>query len=437
VSKMLAAGEPGLSRPEGLDPAFGLTPKGYRLTAEQAQAILDLRLHRLTGLEQEKLRAEYGDILKTIADLLDILGNPERLMKVIREELLAIREQYGDKRRTEIVTTQQDLSMEDLITEEDVVVTLSHAGYAKAQPLSEYRTQRRGGRGKAATAVKEEDFIDKLLIASTHDTILCFSNRGKVYWKKVYELPQAGRNARGKPLVNLLPLEENERITAVLPIREYEADKYVFMATATGTVKKTSLADFSRPRASGIIAVELLADDHLVDVVITDGSRDVMLFSSAGKSVRFNEQDVRPMGRTARGVRGIKLGEGQKVIALIIAAEGAVLTTTENGYGKRTLVSEYPVQARGGQGVISIQTSERNGNVVGAALVSEEDEVMLITDGGTLIRTAAKGISVQGRNTQGVRLISLGENEKLAGIEPIAEPELSGDEEGAGENEST
>ena len=437
VTDLLGRAGAAASRPEGLAAEFGLSDQGYRLSEVQAKAILDLRLHTLTGLEQEKIVNEYKEILVNIENLLEILGKPERLMQVIREELLAIKEQYGDKRRTEIVTTQLDLSMEDLITEEDVVVTLSHAGYAKAQPVSEYRTQKRGGRGKAATAVKEEDFIDKLLIASTHDTILCFSNRGKVYWKKVYELPQAGRNARGKPLVNLLPLEENERITAVLPIREYEADKYVFMATATGTVKKTSLADFSRPRASGIIAVELLGDDHLVGVAITDGTRDVMLFSSAGKAVRFNEQDVRPMGRTARGVRGIKLGDGQRVIALIIAAEGAVLTTTENGYGKRTPVSEYPLHGRGGQGVISIQTTERNGKVVGAALVSEEDEVMLITDGGTLIRTAAKGISVLGRNTQGVRLISLGENEKLAGIEPIAEPELSGDEDEVDENEST
>jgi DNA gyrase subunit A len=416
------------SRPEGLAAEFGLGDQGYRLSEVQAKAILDLRLHTLTGLEQEKIVNEYKEILNNIQNLLEILSDPDRLMRVIREELLAIKEQYGDKRRTEIIITHQDLSLEDLITEEDVVVTLSHAGYAKAQPISEYRTQKRGGRGKAATTVKEEDFIDKLLIASTHDTILCFSNRGKVYWKKVYELPQAGRNARGKPLVNLLPLEEGERITAVLPIREYEADKYVFMATATGTVKKTSLADFSRPRASGIIAVELLEGDHLVGVAITDGTRDAMLFSSAGKAVRFNEQDARPMGRTARGVRGIKLGEGQRVIALIIAAEGTVITATENGFGKRTLVSEYPVHGRGGQGVISIQTTERNGQVVGATLVSDEDEVMLITDGGTLIRTAANGISVLGRNTQGVKLISLGEEEKLVGIERIEEPEIDGDD---------
>ncbi len=435
VTDLLGRAGAAASRPEGLAAEFGLSDRGYRLSDVQAKAILDLRLHTLTGLEQEKIVNEYKEILINIQNLLEILSDPDRLMRVIREELLAIKEQYGDKRRTEIVTTHQDLSLEDLITEEDVVVTLSHAGYAKAQPLSEYRTQRRGGRGKAATAVKEEDFIDKLLIASTHDTILCFSNRGKVYWKKVYELPQAGRNARGKPLVNLLPLEEGERITAVLPIREYEADKYVFMATASGTVKKTSLADFSRPRANGIIAVELLENDHLVGVAITDATRDIMLFSSAGKAVRFNEDHVRAMGRTARGVRGITLGEGQRVIALIIAAEGTVITATENGYGKRTLVSEYPVHGRGGQGVISIQTTERNGEVLGAALINDEDEIMLITDGGTLIRTAAEDISVMGRNTQGVRLISLGEGEKLAGIERIEEPEIEGDGGDGGDEE--
>ncbi|MEJ2554471.1 MAG: DNA gyrase subunit A, partial [Gammaproteobacteria bacterium] len=436
VTDLLARAGAAASRPEGLAADFGLSDQGYRLSDAQAKAILDLRLHTLTGLEQEKIVNEYKEILVKIEELLEILSNPDRLMQVIREELLAMKEQYGDKRRTEIVATQEDLRLEDLITEEDVVVTLSHAGYAKAQPISEYRTQKRGGRGKAATSVREEDFIDKLLIASTHDTILCFSNRGKVYWKKVYELPQAGRNARGKPLVNLLPLEEGERITAVLPIREYAADKYVFMATATGTVKKTPLADFSRPRASGIIALGLLDDDHLVGVAITDGSRDVMLFSSAGKAVRFNEADVRPMGRTARGVRGIQLGAGQRVIALIIADDYAVLTATEKGFGKRTLVSEYPVHGRGGQGVISIQTTERNGPVVGAVLVSEEDEVMLITNGGTLIRTAANGISVLGRNTQGVKLISLGEEEKLVGLERIEEPELNGDGEAEADDEA-
>ncbi|MEK7322907.1 MAG: DNA gyrase subunit A [Pseudomonadota bacterium] len=429
VIEMLSRAGASASRPDNLAAELGLVNDAYRLSEVQAKAILDLRLHTLTGLEQEKIVNEYKEILVNIGELLEILGNPDRLMQVIREELLAIKTQYGDARRTEIMITHQDLSLEDLITEEDVVVTLSHGGYAKAQPLTEYRTQKRGGRGKSATAVKEEDFIDKLLIASTHDTILCFSNRGKVYWKKVYELPQASRNSRGKPIVNLLPLEEGERITAILPIREYAADKFIFMATASGTVKKTPLPDFSRPRTSGIIAVELREDDHLVGVAITNGQCDVLLFSSAGKCVRFNESHVRQMGRTARGVRGISLGKGQKIIALIIAQEGhTVLTVTENGYGKRTELSEYPLHGRGGQGVISIQTSERNGAVVGAIPVTEEDEVMLITNAGTLIRTATAGISLLGRNTQGVKLIATGEEEKLVGIERIIEPELGEDE---------
>ena len=432
VIEMLSRAGATASRPENLAAEFGLVDGGYRLSDAQAKAILDLRLHTLTGLEQEKIVNEYKEILVSIGELLNILANPDRLLQVIREELLAIKAQYGDARRTEIMLTHQDLSLEDLITEEDVVVTLSHGGYAKAQPLAEYRTQKRGGRGKSATAVKEEDFIDKLLIASTHDTILCFSNRGKVYWKKVYELPQASRNSRGKPIVNLLPLEEGERITAILPIREYEEDKIIFMATASGTVKKTPLPEFSRPRTSGIIALELREDDHLVGVAITTGDCDVLLFSSAGKCVRFNEAHVRPMGRTARGVRGITLGKDQKVIGLIIAQEGhTVLTATENGYGKRTELGEYPLHGRGGQGVISIQTSERNGAVVGAILVTEEDEVMLITNAGTLIRTATAGISVLGRNTQGVKLIATGDEEKLVGIERIIEPELGDDEAGA------
>ena len=436
VTEMLARAGAAASRPDDLVAEFGLVQDGYRLSEVQAKAILDLRLHTLTGLEQEKILNEYKEILVKIGGLLEILGNPDRLMEVIREELIAIKAQYGDARRTEIMMTHQDLSLEDLITEEDVVVTLSHAGYAKAQPLGEYRTQKRGGRGKSAASVREEDFIDRLLIASTHDTILCFSNRGKVYWKKVYELPQAGRNSRGKPIVNLLPLDEGERITAILPIREYAEDKFIFMATATGTVKKTPLPDFSRPRTNGIIAVELREDDHLVGVSITNGSCDVLLFSSAGKCVRFNEANVRPMGRTARGVRGITLGEGQKVIALIIAEEGhTVLTATENGYGKRTELPEYPLHGRGGQGVISIQTSERNGAVVSATLVMEEDEVMLITNAGTLIRTATSGISVLGRNTQGVKLIALDEDEKLVSLERIIEAELDGDAGGETETE--
>ncbi|MFZ5592809.1 MAG: DNA gyrase C-terminal beta-propeller domain-containing protein, partial [Pseudomonadota bacterium] len=420
VTQMLERAGGGVSRPEGLEAEFGLGTQGYRLSDTQAQAILDLRLHRLTGLEQDKIVNEYKDILYKINDLLDILDSPGRLMQVIRDELLAIREQYGDKRRTEIITTQQDLSLEDLISEEDVVVTLSHAGYAKSQPLSMYRAQRRGGKGKAATSMKEEDVIDKLFVASTHDTILCFSSRGKVYWMKVYELPQASRIARGKPMVNLLPLEEGERITAILPVREYEKDKYVFMATSSGTVKKTPLEDFSRPRTSGIIALDLMGDDCLVGVDITDGTKNVMLFSSGGKAVRFKEDDVRPMGRAARGVRGITLGRGQKVISLIIAGEeGDVLTATERGYGKRTPINDYPLHGRGGQGVFSIQTSERNGNVIGAVLVREDDEIMLISDGGTLVRTRVNEISVMGRNTQGVKLISLDESEKLVVVERV------------------
>src|SRR3569623_60017 len=432
VIEMLSRAGATASRPENLAAEFGLVDGGYHLSDAQAKAILDLRLHTLTGLEQEKIVNEYKDILVSIGELLNILANPDRLLQVIREVLLAIKSQYGDARRTEIMLTHQDLSLEDLITEEDVVVTLSHGGYAKAQPLAEYRTQKRGGRGKSAAAVKEEDFIDKLLIASTHDTILCFSTRGKVYWKKVYELPQASRNSRGKPIVNLLPLEAGERITAILPIREYEEDKFIFMATASGTVKKTPLPEFSRPRTSGIIALELREDDHLVGVAITTGDCDVLLFSSAGKCVRFNEAHVRPMGRTARGVRGITLGKDQKVIGLIIAQEGhTVLTATENGYGKRTELGEYPLHGRGGQGVLSIQTSERNGAVVGAILVTDEVEVMLITNAGTLILTATAGISVLGRNTQGVKLIATGDEEKLVGIERIIEPELGDDEAGA------
>jgi DNA gyrase subunit A len=350
-------------------------------------------------------------------------------MQVIREELLAVREQFGDARRTEIQQDQTDLSLEDLITEEDVVVTMSHGGYVKSQPVEMYQAQKRGGRGKSATTMKEADFIDKLFVANTHDTILCFSSRGKVYWLKVYELPQASRNARGKPFVNILPLEENERINAVLPVREYAEDKFVFMATSNGTVKKTPLPDFSRPRSSGIIAIELEEDNHLIGVDITDGTRDILLVSSGGKAARFREDDVRPMGRVARGVRGIRLAEGQQVISLLIAAEnGYVLTATEHGYGKRTRIDEYPVHGRGGQGVISIQTSERNGPVVGAELVFDGDEVMLIAAGGTLVRTHVDEISVQGRNTQGVRLMRLDEGERLVGIDRFESLEEEGAE---------
>jgi DNA gyrase subunit A len=425
VTDMLARVENDATRPEGLEAIYGLSKAGYRLSEAQAQAILDMRLQKLTGLEQEKIRAEYKEILERIADLLDILRSHERLMRVIREELVQIRDQYGDARRTEIRAEAIDLSLEDLIAPEDVVVTLSHAGYIKSQPLKEYRSQRRGGRGKTATTVKEEDFVDKLLIANTHDTILCFSSRGRVYWLKVYEIPQAGRGARGKHIANLLPLAEGEKITAIQPVREYEAGKTVFMATSDGTVKKTALTEFARPRPSGIIAIELTDGNRLVGVGITDGTSDILLFSSAGKVVRFPEDEVRPMGRAARGVRGITLADGQSIVSLIIAGSAdesaAVLTATVNGYGKRTPLTDYPKHHRGGQGVISIQVNERNGAVVGAVLVKDEDETMLITDAGVLIRTRVKEISVVGRNTQGVTLIDLGEGEKLAGVEKVAE----------------
>ena len=411
------------SRPDGLAPEFGLGEEGYRLSEAQAQAILDLRLHQLTGLEQDKILDEYRGLLERIEELLAILNDPDRLMQVIRDELLEVKEQFGDERRTEIREDEADLTLEDLIIDEEVVVTLSHLGYVKAQPISEYRSQRRGGRGKAAASVREEDFIEKLFIASTHDTLLCFSSLGKVYWLKVYRLPQAGRTARGKPIVNLLPLDPEERIHAVLPIREFSEDEFVFMATAGGTVKKTPLSAFSRPRSTGIIALELREGDELVDVERTDGTRDVMLFTDAGKAIRFHEDEVRPMGRVAAGVRGIRLQPGQQVISLVIVDEGDILTATENGYGKRTPVEEYPIHRRGGQGVISIQTTARNGNVVGAVQVRESDEVMLITDSGTLVRTPVADISRMGRNTQGVRLIRLGEGEKLVGIEAIVEHE--------------
>jgi DNA gyrase subunit A len=419
VETMLAAAGADASRPEGLPAEFGLTSDGYRLTETQAQAILDLRLQKLTGLEQDKIISEFEEILQRIAELLEILSNQDRLMEVIRGELNEIREQFGDERRSEIVHTQVDLTLEDLISEEDVVVTLSHEGYAKAQPIDVYQAQRRGGKGKTATSTKDEDFIEKLFVANTHDTILCFSSRGKCYWLKVYEMPQAGRNARGRPMVNLLPLEQDERINAILPIREYSEDKFIFMATASGTVKKTPLTDFSRPRSSGIIAVDLRDDDQLIGVDLTDGEQSIMLFTSAGKAVRFDESTVRAMGRTACGVRGVKLGEGQRVISLIVGTDGDVLTATENGYGKRTPIDQYPVKGRAGMGVKSIKTSERNGEQVGAVRVTGDDEIMLITDGGTLVRTSVADISQMSRDTQGVRLISLRNDEKLIGIERI------------------
>jgi DNA gyrase subunit A len=408
------------SRPDDLEPKYGLKEDGYYLSEVQAQAILDLRLHRLTGLEQDKILGEYKEILDLIKELLDILSNPERLLQVIREELKEIKEKYGDERRTQILEDQLDLSMEDLITEEDVVVTFSHEGYAKCQTLDVYNTQRRGGRGKAATSMKDEDFIDKLFIANTHDTLLCFSSQGKVYWLKVYQMPMAGRGSRGKPIVNLLPLEDGERINAVMPVREYDEDYFVFMATSSGTVKKTSLTNFSRPRVSGIRAIDLRSNDQLVDVAITDGSRHIMLLSNAGKAIRFSETDVREMGRTAAGVRGMRLGNDQRVISMImIEDEGSILTATELGFGKRTLASQYPVKGRGGQGVISIQTNERNGEVIGAVQVRDDDEMMLITNHGTLVRIAVDDISEMGRNTQGVRLIRLTRKEKLAEVEKI------------------
>jgi DNA gyrase subunit A len=436
ILEMLGAAGAEASRPEGLDEELGLIAGVYHLSTTQAQAILDMRLHRLTGLEQDKILEEYREVLGEIAKLLAILSDPDNLMAVIREELVKVKEEYGDERRTEILGTHLDLTLEDLITEEEMVVTLSHAGYAKTQQLDTYQAQRRGGKGKSATAMKDEDFIEHLFIANTHDTLLCFSSAGKVYWKKVYELPQGGRAARGKPIVNLLPLEDGEKINAVLAIREFEADKFIFMATESGTVKKTPLVDYSRPRANGIIAVDLKEDDKLVDVALTNGESDIMLFSSNGKVIRFDERDVRSMGRVSRGVRGMRLPENQKIISLIIAhdEDGAILTATEFGFGKRTHLAEYRVQGRGGQGIISIQTSDRNGNVVGAVQVLDEHQIMLITDGGTLVRTPVKHVSIVGRNTQGVKLINLTKKEKLVGLERVLEVEEDEDElEGGGE----
>ncbi len=419
VTGMLQAAGDTDTRPDGLDDGFGLTAEdGYRLSAVQAQAILDLRLHRLTGLEQEKIIKEYKEILEKIKELSLILADPDRLLDVIRNELREVRDAFGDERRTEIVQDHSDLSVEDLIPSEEVVVTLSHGGYAKAQPIDVYEAQKRGGRGRSATKVKDEDFIDNLFVANSHDTILCFSSRGKIYWLKVYQVPQASRGSRGKPIVNLLPLEEGERINAVLPIKEYDDDSFVFMATSGGTVKKTPLNQFSRPRSSGIIAIDL-REDRLVGVAITDGQSEILLVSSSGKGIRFAESDVRPMGRGAAGVRGIKMPDGHEVIALTIVSDGQILTATENGYGKRTNINDFPVQGRGGQGVIAIQTSARNGRTVGAALVGPEDEIMLISSNGTLVRTAVNDISVQGRNTQGVRLIRVESDHRLVGLARI------------------
>ncbi len=423
VEDMLARADVSASRPEGLGRDFGLQSGGYRLSEVQAQRILEMQLQRLTGLEQEKIVNEYREVMVNIADLLDILAKPERTTRIIADELAQTRSQFGDERRSEIVMDAQDLSMEDLIAPADVMVTLSHTGYVKAQPLADYRAQKRGGRGKQATATKEDDFIDNLFIANTHDYVLCFSIRGRLYWIKVYNVPQGGRASRGKPIVNLLPLVDGEKITAILPVKEFDEHKYVFMATSNGTVKKTPLSDFSRPRPSGIIAVDLDEGDYLIGVALTEGRQDIMLFSDAGKAVRFDEQDVRPMGRVARGVRGMKLSGGQKVISLLVADNEtvSVLTATENGYGKRTSIAEYTRHGRGTQGMIAIQTSARNGNVVAATLVEEIDEIMLITTGGVLIRTRVKEIREMSRSTQGVTLINLGPEEKLAGLQKIVD----------------
>jgi DNA gyrase subunit A len=431
VTAMLERAGSDACRPDDLEDRFGLHDGRYHLSPQQAQAILELRLHRLTGLEHEKLIQEYQDKLAEIADFLEILSDPERLKQVIREELQEVVENYGDERRTEITDSAHDLTVEDLITEEDRVVTISHGGYAKTQPLSDYQAQRRGGMGKSATAVKDEDFVEHLLIASTHDTILCFTNVGKVYWLKVFQIPVAGRGSRGRPMVNLLPLDEGERVTSILPVSEYTEGHYIFMATANGTVKKTALTDFSRQRSVGLRALELEEGDVLVGTAITDGEQDVMLFSSSGKAVRFRESEVRAMGRTARGVRGIKLQGDQHMISLIIPAQGGnVLTVSQHGYGKRTEVTEFPTKGRGTQGVIAMQCSDRNGQLVGAVQVFEGDELMLISDQGTLVRTRGDEVSVLGRNTQGVRVIRLKAGEQLVGVERVEEEDADPAEDG-------
>lgn len=424
VSAMLEQAGDDACRPDDLEPQYGVHDSKYYLSPVQAQAILDLRLHRLTGLEHEKLIGEYKELLVKIAELLEILGSYTRLMEVIREELEAVTEEYGDERKTEIIASRQDLTVADLITEEDMVVTISHGGYAKTQPLTDYQSQRRGGKGRSVTAVKDEDFVEHLLIASTHDTILCFTNMGKVYWLKVYEIPQASRTARGRPIVNILPLVEGERISTILPVNEYSEDRFVFMATASGIVKKTSLVNFSRPRSSGLIAVDLLDDDALIGAAITEGEDDIMLVTNAGKVARFHESDVRPMGRTARGVKGVKMKDDAVVISLIIPkAGGNVLTASARGYGKQTPVEDFPCKGRGNQGVIGMQCTERNGYLAGAVQVFEGDDVMLISDQGTMVRTRTSEISVLGRNTQGVTLIKVASDENLVSLARIEEPE--------------
>ncbi len=431
VQRMLERAGPNAARPEDLDERYGLKDDGeYHLSPEQAQAILEMRLNRLTGLEQDRLLEEYEEIIDTIAGLQAILQDPERLMQVIRDELMEVRGEYGDERLTEIVGTQEDLTAEDLITEQDMVVTLSNGGYAKTQPLTDYQAQRRGGRGRSASALKEEDFIARLMVANTHDTILCFTNRGKVYWLRVFQIPVASRASRGRPVVNILPLEENEHITAMLPVDEYRDNEFIFMATENGTVKKTPLMDFSRQRSSGLIAIELEEGNRLVGAAITDGTRDVMLFESGGKAIRFKETDVRAMGRTARGVRGIRLRPGQRVLSLIIPdAESEILVASEKGFGKRSTVDDFSPIGRGGQGVIAMKLSDRNGSLVGAIQVDQGDEVILISDKGTLVRTRVEEVSQQGRNTQGVRLINVQEGEKLVGLARVQDPDDSADAE--------
>ena len=465
VQAMLEKAGNDAARPENLAPEYGIRDGYYYLSDAQAQAILELRLHRLTGLEHEKILDEYKQLLGQISELLRILASPQRLMEVIREELENVKAQFQDARRTEITASSADINIEDLIAQEDVVVTLSHQGYVKYQPLSDYEAQRRGGKGKSATKIKEEDFIEKLLVANTHDTILCFSSRGRLYWMKVYQLPEASRGARGRPIINLLPLEANERITAILPVREFDDEHCVFMATSQGTVKKTSLIEFSRPRSGGIIAINLRDDDELIGVDLTlnessaliddeedivddavvdavvdevdveeentneiSNTEDIMLFSANGKVVRFPANKVRTMGRTAAGVRGIKLENGDKVVSLIVPrGNGAILTATQNGYGKRTEQASYPTKSRATKGVISIKVSERNGQVVGAVQVEESDQIMLITDAGTLVRTRVSEVSIVGRNTQGVTLIRTADNEKVVGLERVAEAEEDND----------